>query len=301
MLGLNLEMGSFAGKSQHFVYGVDYAQDSIDSFTHDINLTTNAVTNRRGRYTDGAQYSSIGVYVQDHFSISKWLTASAGLRYGTFKTEGSEVLPVIGAVSLDSTKGGTTGSLNMIVHVTPTLNVIGNVMRGFRAPNLQDISRFSQSSSNIEVPATRAEGEQVTSYEAGVKYQNRFLSGSAFYFTNDLSNLLIVSNSTYKGMSFNDANKNGVKDAGEANFRENLNIGNAQIKGWEADVRLRPTQWMQVWGNMTHSTAATKDVLKAALVQRVSPALRLRRPAPFGQPPGPSAVGGAGGHLHRLL
>jgi hemoglobin/transferrin/lactoferrin receptor protein len=271
MLGLNLEMGSFAGKSQHFVYGVDYAKDTIASFNSDTDLTTDAVTYRRGTYTDGAQYSSIGVYVQDHFSISKWLTASAGLRYGTFKTEGSEVLPVIGAVSLDSTKSGATGSVNMIVHVTPTLNLIGNVMRGFRAPNLQDISRFSQSSSNIEVPATRAEGEQVTSYEAGVKYQNRFLSGSAFYFTNDLSNLLIVSNSTYNGMSFNDANKNGIKDAGEANFRENLNIGNAQIKGWEANVRLRPTQWAQVWANMTHSTATTDDVLKAALVQRVPP------------------------------
>jgi outer membrane receptor protein involved in Fe transport len=271
MLGLNLEMGSFAGKSQHFVYGVDYAKDAIDSSISDTDLTTDVVTYRRGTYTDDAQYSSIGLYVQDHFSISKWLTASAGLRYGTFKTEGSEILPVIGAVSLDSTKSGATGSLNMIVHVTPTLNVIGNVMRGFRAPNLQDISRFSQSATNIEVPATRAEGEQVTSYEAGVKYQNRFLSGSAFYFTNDLSNLLIVSSSTFNGLSFIDANKNGVKDANEPNVRENLNIGNAQIKGWEANVRLRPTQWMQVWANITNSTASTDDVLKAALVQRVPP------------------------------
>ena len=271
MLGLNLEMGSFVGKWQHFVYGVDYAKDNIDSSISDTDLTTDVVTYRRGTFTDDAQYSSVGLYVQDHFSISKWVTASAGLRYGTFKTEGSEVLPVIGAVSLDSTKSGATGAVNVIVHVTPTLNVIGNVMRGFRAPNLQDISRFSQSSSNIEVPATRAEGEQVTSYEAGVKYQNRFISGSAFYFTNDLSNLLIVSNSTYNGLSFIDANKNGVKDAGEPNVRENLNIGNAQIKGWEANVRLRPTQWMQVWANMTHSTATTEDVLKAALVQRVPP------------------------------
>lgn len=271
MLGLNLEMGSFLGKSQHFVYGVDYAADTIDTSTRDINLTTDAVTYRRGRYTDGAQYSSLGLYVQDHFSVRKWLTASAGLRYGTFKTQGGETLPVLGDVSLDSTKSGATGSLNMIVHVTPTLNVIGNMMRGFRAPNLQDISRFSLSSTTIEVPATRAEAEQVTSYEAGVKYENRFLSGSAFYFINDLSNLLIVSNSTYKGLSFVDANNNGLKDTGEPNVRENLNIGNAQIKGWEANVRVRPTQWMQVWANMTHSTATTDDALKAALVERVPP------------------------------
>lgn len=271
MLGLNVEMGSFLGKSHHFVYGVDYAQDSIDSSTRDINLSTDTVTYRRGRFTDDAKYSSLGVYVQDHFSISKWITASAGLRYGTFKTQGSETLPVVGPVSLDSTKSDATGSLNVIVHVTPTLNVIGNVMRGFRAPNLQDVSRFSQSASTIEVPATRAEGEKVTSYEAGVKYENRFLSGSAFYFVNELSNLLIVSNSTFNGLPFIDANKNGARDANEPAVRENLNIGNARIKGWEADVRVRPTEWMQVWANMTHSTASTGDTLQAALVQRVPP------------------------------
>jgi outer membrane receptor protein involved in Fe transport len=271
MLGLNLEMGSFLGKSHHLVYGVDYAQDSIDSLTRDVNLSTDAVSYRRGRYTDDAKYSSLGVYVQDHFSVSKWLTASAGIRYGSFKTQGSETLPLVGAVSLDSTKSDATTSVNMIVHVTPTLNVIGNVMHGFRAPNLQDISRFSQSATAIEIPATGAEAEQVTSYEAGVKYENRFVSGSAFYFTNDLSNLLIVSESTLNGLSFVDANNNGVKDANEPVVRENLNIGSAQIKGWEANVRIRPADWMQVWANMTHSTASTDDVLQAALVQRVPP------------------------------
>jgi len=271
MLGLNLELGSFLGKSHHLVYGVDYSQDSIESWTRDTNLTTDVATYRRGRYTNDAKYTSLGVYMQDHFSISKWVTASAGLRYGSFKAEGSETLPVLGAVSLDSTKSDATGSLNVIVHVTPTLNVIGNAMRGFRAPNLQDISRFSLSSSTIEMPATRAEAEQVTSYEAGVKYENRFLSGSAFYFINDLSNLLIVSDSTYKGLRFIDNNGNGKKDAGEPNVRENLNIGSAQIKGWEANFRIRPTDWLQFWGNMTHSTASTDDVLQAALVQRVPP------------------------------
>ena len=270
MLGVNLEMGSFLGKS-HLVYGVDYNQDAIDSWTRDINLFTNAVTYRRGRYTDGAKSSSLGVYIQDHFDLTKWVTASAGIRYGTFKTEGSETLPVIGPVSLDSTKNGSTGSLNVMVHVTPALNVIGNVMSGFRAPNIQDVSRYSQSTSSIEIPATRAEAEKVTSFEAGVKYENRIISGSAFYFSNDLSNLLIVSSSTFKGLSFIDTNKDGVKQTNEPAVRENVNIGKARIKGWEADVRIRPAEWMQFWANTTHSDASSDDTLQAALIQRVPP------------------------------
>ena len=158
-----------------------------------------------------------------------------------------------------------------MVHVTPALNVIGNVMSGFRAPNIQDVSRYSQSTTSIEIPATRAEAEKVTSVEAGVKYENRIISGSAFYFSNDLSNLLIVSNSTFKGLPFIDTNKNGKKETNEPLVRENLNIGKARIKGWEADVRIRPAEWMQFWANMTHSDASSDDTLQAALVQRVPP------------------------------
>ena len=270
LAGFNMELGSFFG-SHHLVYGFDLAHDQIASSNHDHNSTTGADTWRRGVYTDGATYQTAGIYAQDNFSLSQWLTITAGLRYGIFETKGAETLPVIGAVELDSRKSDLTGALNVVFHVTPTLNVVGSAMRGFRAPNVRDISRFSASTTTIEIPNQNAAAERMTSYEAGVKYAGSMISGSAFYFNNRLSNLLVVASGTFRGLSFLDVNGNGTRDAGELAVRQNQNIGTALIKGYEADIRFTPRSWLTLSANYSKSDATTRDALAPTLVQRVPP------------------------------
>ncbi|HYR28389.1 MAG TPA: TonB-dependent receptor [Thermoanaerobaculia bacterium] len=270
LLGINTELGTFVG-NHHLVYGVDLTRDEVTSVGGDRDEVSGVITPRRGRYTDGAKYSTLGVYLQDQFAFTKWVTATAGIRYGVFKTEGTETLPVIGVVDLDQTKSDFTGALNVVFHATPTLNVVANAMRGFRAPNLRDISRFSLSSSTIEVPATSAEAERMNSYELGVKYENSFLSGSAFYFRNEFSNMLITGDSTYNGMPFVDANGNGVRDAGEPAVRRNNNLGEARLDGWEADVRVTPISWLSLAANYTQVDGHVTSTRDAALIQRVPP------------------------------
>lgn len=270
LYGLNTELGSFAG-NHHLVYGVDFTSESLTSTGEDRDETTGAVTARRGRYTNDAQYRTLGVYLQDQFALTKWLTATAGIRYGIFETEGTETLPVIGEVDLDQQKSDFTGALNLVFHATPTLNIVGNAMRGFRAPNLRDISRFSLSSSTIEIPATSAEAERMNSYELGVKYENSFLSGSAFYFRNEFSNMLITGNSTFNGLSFIDSNRNGIRDAGEPAVRRNNNLGEARMDGWEADVRVTPRSWLSLAANYTKVDGSVSSAADAALIQRIPP------------------------------
>jgi hemoglobin/transferrin/lactoferrin receptor protein len=270
LLGLNTELGSFVG-NHHLVYGIDLSRDVLRSTGHDRDVTSGAITPRRGRYTDDARYETMGVYLQDQFSLTKWVTATAGLRYGVFSTSGTETLPVVGEVDLDGTKSDFTGALNLVFHATPHLNVVANAMRGFRAPNLRDISRFSSSASTVEVPATGAEAERMNSYEAGVKYDNSLFSGTFFYFRNDLSNMLLVGASTYNGLSFIDANGNGVRDAGEPNVNRNRNLGEARLDGWEADVRVTPRPWLSLAANYTKVDGSVQDAADAALIQRVPP------------------------------
>lgn len=270
LMGLNTELGSFAG-NHHLVYGLDLSRDVLRSTGEDRDVASGAVTPRRGRYTDDARYETMGVYLQDQFSLTKWVTATAGLRYGIFSTSGTETLPVVGEVDLDGTKSDFTGALNVVFHATPHLNVVANAMRGFRAPNLRDISRFSASSSTVEVPATGAEAERMNSYEAGVKYDNTLFSGSFFYFRNDLSNMLIVGASTYNGLAFIDANGNGVRDAGEPGVNRNRNLGEARLDGWEADLRVTPRPWLSLAANYTKVEGSVQDAADAALIQRVPP------------------------------
>ena len=270
LLGLNTELGSFLG-NHHLVYGLDLSRDTLRSTGEDLNVTTGDVTPRRGRYTDDARYETMGVYLQDHFSLTKWVTATAGIRYGVFSTKGTETLPVVGEVDLDGTKSDFTGALNVVFHATPHLNVVANVLRGFRAPNLRDMSRFSMSSTTIEVPATGAEAERMNSYEAGVKYDTSMFSGSFFFFRNDLSNMLIVGASTFNGLPFIDANGNGVRDAGELGVNRSRNLGEARMDGWEADLRVTPRPWLSLAANYTKVDGSVQSTADAALIQRIPP------------------------------
>jgi hemoglobin/transferrin/lactoferrin receptor protein len=270
LAGLNVELGSFVG-THHLIWGADLSRDVISSFERDSDSAKGTVVWKRGRYTNDARYETGGVYAQDQFNVTRWATVTGGLRYGTFKTHGADNLPLVGAIDLDSSKNDLTSALSVVVHATPNINVIGNVMRGFRAPNLRDVSSFSASTTSITIPNTGADAERMTSYEGGVKYDSRLVSGSAFYFNNRLSNLLVSAAATFKGLDYYDANGNGKRDPGELSVRMSQNIGTAMVRGYELDVAVHPTSALTLFGTYTDATSSTHDTLQATLVQRVPP------------------------------
>jgi outer membrane receptor protein involved in Fe transport len=250
--GANLELGTFIG-SHHVIYGVDFAKDKVDSWLYGPNATTGVMMLQRGNLMDGARYESLGAYLQDRFSFTKWLTVVAGLRYGSFETAGKEV-STRGPVDLEGKKSDVTGALNLIGHVTPNLNVIVNAFRGFRSPNLQDVSRsgFRQTASgpSSEVPNTDADAEHVNTYEVGVKYANSRFSGSAFLFRNELTNLLQLTK-----IGFNDTNGNGVQDGAEQNTIQNLNVGEATTEGYELEAQFAIASGLTAWGHYSKTNA----------------------------------------------
>jgi hemoglobin/transferrin/lactoferrin receptor protein len=256
MESLNLELGTFIGRN-HLVYGLDSSTDSVQS----TQLTTDAVTGApvpgRGNNMNGAQYRTIGIYLQDRVDLANWLTMIAGARYGQFRTSGHEIVD-IGPISIDNQQADVTGALNLIGHITPTLNVIGNAFRGFRAPNVDDMSHYSYiaipGGIAFEIPNANVEPERVVSYELGLKYDNGNLSGSAFAYRNKLTNLLTLSPGTFNGLPWLDSNPNGVRDPYEVGIVQNQNVGSSTIKGYELDGRYALANGLSLWANYTNAT-----------------------------------------------
>jgi outer membrane receptor protein involved in Fe transport len=251
MMGLNLEVGSFLG-AHHLLYGFDSSTERIVSLQSAINLKTGLETDSRGRYIDGSSYGTLGIYLNDHFDVTRWVTATVGARYGKFTSKGSEDTPLVGPLSIDSSKSDVTSSVNVVVHATPQLNLIVNAMRGFRAPNLDDMSVYRvTASTGIDIPSAGLNPENVMSYELGAKYQSPIVSGSAFFFRNSFTNLITRSLGFYNGLSFVDTNKNGVQDKNELSLHQNSNIGSEKITGCELELRGHPTRALQLFGNYT--------------------------------------------------
>jgi hemoglobin/transferrin/lactoferrin receptor protein len=250
MEGLNLELGTFIGK-HHLVYGLDTSTDSVHSSELTANAATGVLELVRGNNMNGAQYRTIGLYLQDRVDLATWLTMIAGARYGQFRTRGSEVVD-IGPISINNQQSDVTGALNLIGHVTPTLNVIGNAFRGFRAPNVDDMSHYAYiavpGGIAFEVPNANVSPERVVSFELGLKYDDGRLSGSAFAYRNKLTNLLTLSPGTYNGLPFLAANGFDVP------ILQNQNVGSSIIKGYELDGRYALGNGFSLWANYTSAT-----------------------------------------------
>ena len=254
LYGGSIEVGKFVG-SHHLVYGVDYARDRVESwgFGPPFGPGSGEPQDLRGVNMNGSRYTMFGAYLQDHFKPWKWLTVVAGARYGRFSTSGEEVT-FLGPLTLDNHKSDFTGALNLTAHVNPYVNVIANAFRGFRAPNINDVSRFafvfSPAGVGVQVPNANAEAEHVMSYEGGVKYERKGLSGSAFVFRNELTNLLAVGK-----IGFQDGNQNGLQDPFEFEILTNRNVGEAVIRGYEVETRYTAANGVSVWAHYATSEA----------------------------------------------
>lgn len=266
---LNFELGTFVGR-HHLIYGIDTSTDSVESEQYTPDLVTGLPVFKRGNNMDGAKYRTIGAYLQDRVDVANWLTVIAGARYGQFRSKGDEVVD-LGTISIDNQQSDVTGALNLIAHVTPTLNVVANAFRGFRAPNIDDMSHYNfvavPGGIAFQVPSAGAEPEHVNSYELGLKYDNGRLGGSAYVFRNKLTNLLVLSPGTYNGLPFRDSNGNGVKDPGEFTILQNQNIGSSTMKGIDIDAHYALPNGFSVWANYadTEGTDTKKHVFLSQL------------------------------------
>lgn len=251
LYGGNIELGSFFG-SHHLLYGIDYSTEQISTGAITYDRTRQLSSSVRGPLMDGAGYRTAGIYLNDHFDVTKWVTASAGVRYGVFSSSGDELLGAA-PLSLESSKSDLTSSASVVFHATPNLNIMVNAMRGFRAPNLDDISRAGNGRGGYEVPNPDAEAERVMSYEGGLKYQSSRWSASAFYFRNTLTNLLFRAPSTLNGLPYVDLNGNGKRDPSERPVIKNVNVGRGIITGFETDASLIVSPTLTLFGNYTRT------------------------------------------------
>jgi hemoglobin/transferrin/lactoferrin receptor protein len=269
MYGVNLELSQSFGNSHRLLYGADFSTEDILSRRNDVNLDTHAISPKRGNFTDGASYDSLAVYVQDHAEPVKWLTVIAGARYNYYSVKGSEK-STVGTLALDTSDSHLTGTINAIAHAGHGLNVVLNATSGYRALNIEDISVFDERTEGTEIPNAGLKPERIAMYEAGLKYSSAKVTGLAFVYRSQLSDVLVRAAGTYAGLAFFDLNASGVQDKGEANVLQRQNIGEATIQGVELEARYRPWPELTLFGNYT--TTKGDDELSDVPLARIPPA-----------------------------
>ena len=212
--------------------GVEAYFDQVDSWAETVSgdVVTRLV---RGRYPDGAGYSSYGAFVQDAVHLSETFRMVGGLRYSRFAADFRLPLDEAGTTWNDreQTFGALCGSLGLMAHVAPGLTVNANLGQAFRAPNLSDIGKLGESKGNVwEAPNTDLEPERLVSVDLGLRMDLPGFYASASIYYAEVSDLVASADATYLGSPEYLFGGNVYK------VKSKQNIGEATLKGMEAEM-----------------------------------------------------------------
>jgi outer membrane receptor protein involved in Fe transport len=92
-IGATAQLTNQLGRQHHFTYGVDYYRDDYDTKKTEIDQTTGERTALIPGTPDGAEYESLGVYIQDEILVTERIDAVLGVRYSDYETQGSNRRP----------------------------------------------------------------------------------------------------------------------------------------------------------------------------------------------------------------
>lgn len=149
-------------------YGVDVYDDRIDSFRERYNIDSGVTSARPSRYPDGSTMDSFAVFITDDWHVSKRFDLLSGVRYSRFDIR---LPPVINGIGVDLTPDDFSGNLGFSYALSDGLRMVGNLGRGFRAPNVFDLGTFGDRPSNrFNIPNPALEPETVNSVDWGFKY-----------------------------------------------------------------------------------------------------------------------------------
>ena len=229
---------------QVITYGVSFYRDNnTDGSLQTIFPGTSwAQVVSRSPSVPQAAISGTGIFVQDQVSVSSRLHLTGGLRFDVFKlrvfpTENfpADALTGILGGRVDSAVSGQVGA---IYEVVPGLQLVGNVGRAFREPNL--FERFFYGSAPVEafiVPNPVLKPETSLSFETGARLHASRFSASVTYFHNQLRDLITYAPGTFNGQTTLD----GVP------VYQNVNVNRSRIQGVEAEVETQRSALGSYW------------------------------------------------------
>lgn len=185
-LGFSTEAAFTNKKAWSGSIGVEAYNDYVNSSRTDTDITTEAVTEKRGLYPDGSTMNSLAAFTVNTFDFEKWIL-SAGARFNAFIIKVDD--ETLGETRL--TPSALVGNIAILRKLNKISNLFVSLNSGFRAPNIDDLGTLGIVDFRYETPDFNLKPESSLQYQAGYKYQTRKLRGELYVYRNELYNLIV--------------------------------------------------------------------------------------------------------------
>lgn len=221
-------------------YGIDAYVDRVDSSATVRDINTNVVSQTESRFADGSEMTSVGLFLQGGIELTSNTRLSAGVRGSYF---GLDIPPADRGVGTSRDLFDATGQLSLLVHATREIDLVGNVGRGVRAPNVFDLSTLGPRPGNrFNIPNPDLDVEQILGADIGVRLHWSGLEGSMFAFFSEISDRITA------------------VDVGETTpdgrvVAQSQNVDSVTLAGLEADWNYPIHSRLNAYGNLTFTWA----------------------------------------------
>ncbi|HOW32218.1 MAG TPA: TonB-dependent receptor, partial [Bacteroidales bacterium] len=265
VLTLNADLMKKIFKSCELRYGFEGNFNMVDSKAYNEKMSDGSITyDVATRYPDdGSSMLSLAAYASNNWEITDKLIFSQGLRLShvslrsQYTQEMMDLLkfPFSSTISQDNT--AFNGSLGLVVMPGAGWRFAANLSSGFRAPNVDDISKLNDSNSSDQLiivpnPELKPEYSYNAELTIGKTIDERFKAEVTGFYTL-LTNAFVARPSLYNG-------QDSILFDGTLSAVQSLqNAEKATIAGIEAGITARLTKILSLKSNITYTYGHVKD------------------------------------------
>ncbi len=235
LFGLTLQASTRLGRGHELVYGLERYADEVDSSRIATDIDTGATRGVTSRFPDGSTMDSFALYLTDQWQVSERLDLSFGARYSRFETVLPEADRGVGA---DIEADDLTGNAGLNFELAPGFNLVANLGRGFRPPNIFDLGTLGPRPGNrFNVANPALNPESVVTADLGFKIARGSLNAEFFAWS-----------ARYRDKIVSVPTGNTTPDGREEVRSENLN--EVALRGFEAGFRYFGER-LEAYGTLT--------------------------------------------------
>jgi hemoglobin/transferrin/lactoferrin receptor protein len=264
-LTANADFLKALGKKDELRYGLEFTYNDVKSTAHQEDISTGEITyDVATRYPDQkATMMSLAAYLSNVWKINEVLNFSQGLRYSYVGLNAAWSDSMMALMkfpfesSISQKNGAFNGYLGLVANVPHNwrFSLVGS--SGFRAPNIDDISKVNDSNSKdklIIVPNPGLKPEYSYNIDLGIGktiLDKVRLELTGFYTW--LSDAIVTAPFQYNGQD------SILYDGEMCQVEANVNAGEAHLYGVQASLLAQVTRTFSILSNLTYTVGELTD------------------------------------------
>ncbi|HJV20887.1 MAG TPA: TonB-dependent receptor [Sediminibacterium sp.] len=203
VFGVNFDAKHYSGKNELHI-GAESYSNFVRSTAERMNIASGALSRITTRYADGpTTQSSHAVYAQHTYKINDNWTLNDGLRFSLVKMDARFIDTALTHFPFTRAKQhnkAVTGNLGIVYANPQDLRLAFVLSSGFRAPNVDDLSKvFDSQTGMVVVPNTSLRPEYTYNAELSLnKYGQPFTYGASLFYTR-FQNALVLDKAQFNG------------------------------------------------------------------------------------------------------